>query len=186
MGSPARAPVRRREVRVLELYVVRHAVAFKRDAQRWPDDAERPLTPEGEAEFRGAARGLGYLVPSVDALLSSPLARAWQTAEILAGLEGWPEPKAFPALGPEVSPEDAAIAIEDYAGAGSVAIVGHRPGLHELASYLLTGDAEMDVRIKKGGALRLSFDGPTRARTAALRWILTPALLGSCAPPNCP
>ncbi|QIN77791.1 phosphohistidine phosphatase SixA [Rubrobacter marinus] len=168
----------------MELYVVRHAVAFKRDAQRWPDDGERPLTPEGKAEFRRAARGLGHLAPSVDALLSSPLARAWQTAEILAGLEGWPEPKAFPALEPEVPPEDAALALEDYAGAGSVVIVGHRPGLHELTSYLLTGDAEADVRIKKGGALRLSFDGPTGSETAALRWLLTPALLGSCAPPD--
>ena len=170
----------------MELYVVRHAAAFKRDEERWPDDGERPLTPEGKDEFRAAARGLGHLVPSVDALLSSPLARAWQTAEILADLEGWPEPKAFPSLEPEVSPEETALALEDYAGAGSVVVVGHRPGLHELVSYLLVGDPEADVRIKKGGALRLSFDGPTRARTAVLRWLLTPALLGSCRPPEDP
>ncbi len=168
----------------MELYVVRHAVAFKRDEERWPDDGERPLTPEGKDEFRKAARGLGHLVPSVDALLSSPLERAWQTAEILAGLESWPDPKAFPALGPGVSPEEAAIALEDYAEAGAVTVVGHRPGLHELVSHLLAGDAEVDVRIKKGGTLRLSFHGPTRARTAALRWLLTPALLGSCAAPE--
>ena len=50
---------------------------------------------------------------------------------------------------------------------------------------LLAGDAESDVRIKKGGALCLSFDGPTTgARTAALRWLLTPDLLRSCAPPE--
>lgn len=166
----------------MELYVVRHAVAHKRDAERWPDDVERPLTPEGEEEFRVVARGLGHLVTSVDALLTSPLARAWQTAEILAGLEGWPEPKAFSALGPEVPPEGAALALEDYASAGAVAVVGHRPGLHELVSYLLTGDAGADVRIKKSGVLRLSFEGPTRAGTAALRWLLTPTLLASCAP----
>ena len=166
------------------MYVVRHAVAHKRDAERWPDDGERPLTPEGEAEFRGAARGLRYLVPSVDALLSSPLARAWQTAEILAGLEGWPEPKAFPTLEPELPTEETALALEDYFSASAVAVVGHRPGLHELVSYLLAGHVEADVRIKKGGVLRLSFDGPTRDGTAALRWLLTPALLGSCAPPE--
>ena len=164
--------------------MVRHAVAFKRDEERWPDDGGRPLTPEGKADFRAAARGLGHLVLSVDALLSSPLARSWQTAEILAELEGWPEPKGFPALEPEVPPEEAATALEAYARAGSVVVVGHRPGLHELVSYLLAGDAEADVKIKKGGALCLSFDGPTRARTAALRWLLTPALLGSCVPPE--
>ena len=163
----------------MELYVVRHAVAYKRDPQLWPDDGERPLTPEGEAEFRGAAYGLGSLLPSVDALLSSPLVRAWQTAEILAGLGGWPEPKAFPALEPESSPEVAALALEAYSDSGAVVVVGHRPGLHELVSYLLTGDAEADVSIKKGGALRLSIDGPPGPKTAALRWLLTPALLGS-------
>lgn len=166
----------------MELYIVRHAVAHKRDPELWPDDGERPLTPEGEAGFRRSARGLGHLVPSVDALLSSPLVRAWQTAEILAGLEGWPEPKAFPDLEPESSPEEVAFALGAYADSGAVAVVGHRPGLHELVSYLLTGDAEADVRIKKGGALRLSFDGPPGPKTAALRWLLTPALLDSCAP----
>ncbi len=168
----------------MELCVVRHAVAHKRDGERWPDDGERPLTPGGEANFRGAARGLGLLVPGVDALLSSPMTRAWQTAEILAELEGWPEPKASPALEPEVPPEETARVLEDYAGAGFVVVVGHRPGLHELVSYLLAGDAKADVRVKKGGALRLSFDGPTRGGTAALRWLLTPTLLGSCAPPE--
>ena len=170
----------------MKLYVVRHAVAYKRDAERWPDDGERPLTPEGKDEFRGVARGLGCLVPSVDALLSSPLTRAWQTAEILAGLEGWPAPKVYPALEPEVTPEEAALALEDYASAGAVAVVGHRPGLHELASYLLAGDAEVDVRIKKSGVLCLSFDGPPGPKTAALRWLLSPLLLVSCAPPGEP
>lgn len=160
---------------------MRHAVAHKRDAELWPDDGDRPLTPEGEAEFRKVAGGLGCLVPSVDALLSSPLARAWQTAEVLAGLDGWPEPKAFPALEPESSPEQTALALEAYAESRAVAVVGHRPGLHELVSYLLAGDAEADVRIKKGGVVRLTFDGPPGPKTAALRWLLTPALLISCA-----
>jgi len=31
----------------MDLYIVRHAVAFDRDAERWPDDRERPLTPRG-------------------------------------------------------------------------------------------------------------------------------------------
>ncbi len=36
----------------MDLYVVRHAEAHKRDEDRWPDDAKRPLTPEGEERFR--------------------------------------------------------------------------------------------------------------------------------------
>lgn len=166
------------EVVRVEFYLVRHAVAHSRDADRWPNDDDRPLTPQGEAEFREVARGLERVVPRVDALLVSPLTRAWRTAEILAELAGWPEPKAFPELGPEVPPPDLARALEVYAAAEAIAIVGHRPGLHELAAYLLTGEAEgMEIRIKKGGALRITFDGAPRAGKGSLRWLLTPKAL---------
>lgn len=162
----------------MELYLLRHGVAFSRDASRWPDDDERPLTPEGEEEFREVARGLGRVVPRVDALLGSPLVRAWRTAEILAELAGWPTPKAFPALAPDVPPSDLAHALQAYAEAEAVAVVGHRPGLHELAAYLLTGEAEgMEIRIKKGGALRMTFDDAPRAGEGTLRWLLTPKTL---------
>ena len=72
----------------MKIYLVRHAAAFERDPDRWPDDSERPLAPEGEEEFRLAARGLARVVPRVDAILSSPYRRAWRTAEILS--EGLP------------------------------------------------------------------------------------------------
>src|ERR671917_2936324 len=96
------------------LYLVRHAVAHGRDPERWPDDTRRPLTPEGEEEFMGAARGLGRVVPEVDVLLGSPYERAWRTAEILAEQTGWPAPKEFYALEPEVPPEKLVIALETY------------------------------------------------------------------------
>jgi phosphohistidine phosphatase len=161
----------------VDVYLIRHAVAHRRDPDRWPDDALRPLTPEGEEEFRAVARELGRLAPEVGALLSSPYARAWQTAELLQEVGGWPEPKPFPVLKPEVPPSAAASALSDYAGAGAVALVGHRPGLHELAAYLLTGDTSADIRIKKGGALRLTFEGAPLAGEGSLRWLTTPRLL---------
>src|SRR5215471_19083588 len=86
------------------LYLVRHAIAFEPDPAQWPDDRDRPLTPEGEKRFRQAALGLRELVPSVDAVLSSPLVRAWQTAAILARKAGWPEPQRFDALEPGTPP----------------------------------------------------------------------------------
>lgn len=158
----------------MDLYLVRHAVAFERDAERWPDDGERPLTPEGEEEFSLAALGLGQVAPQVEALLSSPLVRAWRTAEILAEQTAWPDPEGFAALEPNIPPSKAVLALETYTGARSIAMVGHRPGLQELASYLLTGeDEKLDIKIKKGGALCISFEGEPRPGAGRLRWLFT-------------
>ena len=159
----------------MDLYLVRHAVAYGRDPERWPDDGKRPLTPQGEEYFRKAASGMGRVAPRVDVLLSSPFERAWRTAEVLVEETSWPEPKPFPALKPEVPPEQVLIALETYAEAEYLALVGHRPGLHELASYLITGDANgAEIRIKKGGAVCLRVEAPLTAGTAELRRLLTP------------
>ena len=164
------------------LYLVRHAVAHKRDAQRWPDDGERPLTPEGEEEFVGAARGLALIVPEVDVLMSSPYERAWRTAEILTQHAGWPSPQELPALEPEVPPEKAVLALEAYTDGQSVALVGHRPCLHEMAVYLLTGDAAgADMKIKKGGVVCIEFDEAPAAGAGTLRWLFTPKVLRNLA-----
>jgi phosphohistidine phosphatase len=160
------------------LYLVRHAVAHKRDEEQWPDDSERPLTPEGEEDFAGAARGLARIVPEVDVLLSSPYERAWRTADILTQHSGWPTPQVFPALEPDVPPEKVVLALQTYADKQSVALVGHRPCLHEMAVYLLTGDAgSADMKIKKGGVVCIEFDDAPAAGAGKLRWLFTPKVL---------
>ncbi len=162
----------------MDLYLIRHAGAHERDPDQWPDDSERPLTPEGEEQFRVAAHGLDQLVSPVDWLLSSPYARAWRTAEVLAELDRWPVPEEMVALEPTLPPDKTAIALEAYEGARSLALVGHRPGLHELASYLLTGTAEgMEINIKKGGALCIRFAGAIEPGAGELRWALAPKAL---------
>jgi phosphohistidine phosphatase len=164
----------------VKIYLVRHAAAFERDPDRWPDDSDRPLTPEGEEEFRLAARGLARLVSRVDAILSSPYRRAWRTAEILSELDSWPAPEPLPVLEPTLPPEKTALELENYAG--SVAVVGHRPGLHELAAYLLTGDSHgMEIGIKKGGVACIGFDGTVEPGAGELCWLLTPKALRSLA-----
>lgn len=162
----------------MDLYLIRHAVAFGRNHERWPNDAHRPLTPEGEGRFRPVARGLGGLVSEVEALLSSPYARAWRTAQILADETPWPDPSVFPALEPDVPPWKVVAALGTHVELDSLALVGHRPSLHELASYLLTGaDDGFNIGLKKGGAACLRFDGLPEPGAAKLRWLLPPKVL---------
>ena len=164
----------------MEIYLVRHAAASERDPDRWPDDSKRPLTPEGEKEFRLVSRGLARVVPRVDAILSSPYQRAWRTAEILSELDSWPAPEPSPVLEPTLPPEKAALALEGHAAASSVFVVGHRPGLHELAAYLLTGRSDgLELGLEKGGVACIGFDGAPVPSAGELRWLLTPELLRS-------
>lgn len=162
----------------MDLYLVRHAVAFNRDYEQWPNDADRPLTSEGEGGFRLAAGGLSSVVSRVEVLLSSPYIRAWQTAEILSDEASWPAPDVFSALKPDVPPYKIALALRTHAEAASLALVGHRPSLHELAAYLLTGEGDMlNIGLKKGGAACIRFDDAPERAGGKLLWLLTPKIL---------
>lgn len=162
----------------MDLYLVRHAIAEERDSARWPGDRERPLTREGAKRFERIARRIRRLAPEVDELLSSPLTRAWQTAEILHRVAGWPTPTAFPDLEPGASPREAIRSLKTYASAGAIALVGHEPDLGELASRLLAGEgAARLLSMKKGGILRLRVDAALRAGSAELVWLLTPGTI---------
>jgi phosphohistidine phosphatase len=166
----------------MNLYLVRHAIAFNPDPATWPDDRDRPLTPDGEKKFRRAVRGLKALVPGVDVVLSSPLVRAWRTAELLQKTGGWPEPTRFDQLEPGTPPTDVVDALKPHASARSLALVGHEPSLHELLSYLLTGDpSNVRATMKKGGVACLTINDGPRAGSAALQWVLQPRVLRSLA-----
>jgi phosphohistidine phosphatase len=160
----------------MDLYLVRHASAFDADQTRWPTDRDRPLTPDGEKRFRRAARGLASLVSSVDVMLSSPYARAWRTAELLAEV-GWPAPVECEALEAGRSPGDALQALQQHRRSGSVALVGHEPTMHELVSYLLTADAgQAQAEFRKGAVALLDLD-ELRPGGAILRWLLQPKIM---------
>jgi phosphohistidine phosphatase len=167
----------------MDILLVRHAIAFDRDPDQWPNDSDRPLTPEGEARFREIARGLRTLLPSIELVLASPYARAWRTAELLAEESGWPAPVPTDALEAERSPADAMEVLRSQAGTGSLALVGHEPNLSELASLLLTGsERRLRLEMKKGGLAYLAVDvglGPGRG---LLRWLAPPKMLRAIAP----
>jgi phosphohistidine phosphatase len=160
------------------VYLVRHAIAFNPDPTTWPDDRDRPLTPRGEKRFAAAARGLRELVPTVEVVLSSPLVRAWQTAEILQRNAGWPAPMRLDELEPGRPPTDVVGGLQPHASAQSMALVGHEPSLHELASYLLAGDpATVRAAMRKGGVACLQFQEAVGPGAGELDWLVRPRIL---------
>ena len=141
---------------------MRHGPAGHYDPSRWPDDADRPLSDVGKT--KAAATGLVRVVPAVDAVLASSLARAWQTAELLHEA-GWPEPERLRELEVGV-PAIAMVGLLHRRPEQTLALVGHEPQLSQLASLLCGGGR---FELKKGGAIAIE-DG-------TLRWALTPRVL---------
>ncbi|MBZ0136281.1 MAG: phosphohistidine phosphatase SixA [Planctomycetes bacterium] len=159
------------------LYIVRHAIAFERDAGKWPDDSRRLLTDKGEAKFRKVARILRRMELKVDTCLSSPYARAWQTGEILHEEADWPSPVALPPLQPDGTPTGVVKALGKYKGA-ALALIGHEPGLSQLLAHLLVGDAADAIgSMKKGAIACLEFDNRPASGKGRLLWLATPKIL---------
>ncbi len=157
------------------LLLVRHAIAPPRGPE-WPDDAARPLSRKGVVRMRAIVGGLRGAGVDVDVVMSSPLVRARQTADLLKdGLRGAPEVIETPALAPGRPLADVVDALATRSRAGVVALVGHEPGLGELAAWLL-GTAQ-PIPFKKGGVCRLDFDRPVGPGAARLVWFAPPKLL---------
>lgn len=159
----------------MELLIVRHAVAEDKDvfAETGRPDDERPLTDKGRKKMKRAARGLHALVPEIALLATSPLVRARETADFVAGAYGIDDIVVDDVLHPDSS-FDAFVDWARERGSDSpVCIVGHEPHLSGLATWLMCGDTESRLELGKGGACLLSFDATVKRGGATLCWLLT-------------
>jgi phosphohistidine phosphatase len=162
----------------MRLLVVRHAIAVPHGTPEVPED-ERPLTARGEKRFRVAARGLARICRRPDVLLSSPLVRARQTADIAAEAWGKVEVTETDALAGG-SFEQIAAAVEKYADQKLVAAFGHEPDVSMVVARLLgTSDSER-LTFKKGAAALLDVPG-RMADGGALVWYVPPRVLRAVA-----
>lgn len=163
----------------MELLVIRHGIAEERDAYAaaGKDDAQRPLTGEGRRKMRLAARGLVTRVPTLELLVSSPLARARETAEIVARAYGGVAIREISQLKPDQSPEAFGAWLRGQASGGVVAAVGHEPLLGRIVSHLVAGRANSFIELKKGGACLVAFPERVEPGAGLLRWALTPGQL---------
>jgi phosphohistidine phosphatase len=160
---------------MIELYILRHGVAKKREDWAGKKDSDRPLTGKGEKRTALEARALKRTGISFDLILSSPFMRARRTAEIVAetlGLSG--KLKLTASLTPKASPRRFLQELIPDLDASRVLIVGHEPYLSSLISLCLTGDPDISFELKKGGICKLHAEGRTLAKHCTLEWFLTP------------
>lgn len=153
--------------------VVRHAEAEEAaEASRaGRSEGERRLTKGGAHLMKQGARGLATLVDAPALILSSPLARAVETAGLLA--EVFPEAKLqkHARLAPGF---DHATLLHWASGQeGTVVLVGHEPDLSHWIGYAVSGTPRSLARMKKGSVCRLDMPSPAHAGEAEIVWLLT-------------
>jgi phosphohistidine phosphatase len=165
----------------MKLLIIRHAIAVERDAAAVPDD-ERPLTPRGKRRFERAAEGLARIVDRPAVLLTSPLRRAVETAQIAAKAWGRIEPMQEPALaGSDVDAMLAAAVVRaressDGEENATVAVIGHEPSTSTLLARLIGGGRPERLEFRKGGAALVELPAAP-AEGTRLIWYLPPRLL---------
>jgi phosphohistidine phosphatase len=158
----------------VRLLLIRHAIAAPRGRPGVEDD-DRPLTSRGRKRFRAAARGLARIVDRPDALFTSPLPRAAETAAIAADAFGKLEPRPERALA-RGGPEAILALLRRQPRESTVAIVGHEPTLSQVLARLLGSARSERFAFKKGGAALIDVPGEGRS-AGRLVWFLKPRIL---------
>ena len=136
------------------LILLRHGLAGDREEFRQEvglSDDLRPLTVEGRKDLKKTLSRYQKFLPEIEAVFTSPLLRAVQTAEIAYKILDCPQPEIRDFLKPFVSPQNSLSALLEHSNWTTAMIVGHEPHLSRLLSYTLTGAEKNVCQIKKGG-----------------------------------
>ena len=134
-------------------------------------DAKRGLVKEGKEQCMLMARVLVALKAPIDTIVSSPLKRALQTAQLVGtelGFDGKVE--ISPGLGLNASFADFQNMLVKYANREAVLAVGHNPNIFQFLGRLITGNGGAAIRMRKASIARVDVSQhPPR-----LQWLLDP------------
>jgi len=155
-----------------DIYLVRHAAAV--DAADTAGDEQRYLTPKGRKVFQKTADELHDLGVKFDLIVSSPLVRTIQTAELLAtGTRYKGEVIAADALAPGGRTMEFLLRLAAAHRGEKIALVGHEPRMGQLAGQLL---GRGSIPFRKGQVMRIDFaDELAPGSTGRFKWTLLPS-----------
>lgn len=147
------------------LYFLRHAEA--EDTPPGRTDADRRLTEKGMRRSREAGVALHALGVEVDLILTSPLVRAVQTAELASEALGAPVEQASTIAG-RLTLASLQDLLEEHGSPGQVMLVGHEPDFSAMVGELIGG---AEVEMKKGAVACLDCRAVVRGG-AMLLWLV--------------
>lgn len=141
----------------MKIYFIRHGIAAQRGT--YADDKKRPLINKGIERTTKVAKRLLAKKVKFDLILTSPLTRAYQTAEILkkVGLSEQMQTVSF--LMPNGDLEECVEWLQANRASyryGSLALVGHQPDLGNWIEILIWGTIKAQIIVKKAGVVGLS------------------------------
>jgi phosphohistidine phosphatase len=155
----------------MDLYLLRHGIA--EEGQAGANDANRALTAEGRRKLRQVLTAACDAKVSLDLILSSPLKRALQTAEVARKtLKYKGDIVKTKSLEPGASVQQVWDEIRDHRDKSFLMMVGHNPLFSQLAAYLL-GSPDIQVDFKKGGLMKISFEHFPPVPCGVLCWYIT-------------
>lgn len=160
----------------MELFFIRHAIAEPLGKRNEFLDEKRALTPEGRSRMREALKGLVKLGVEFDLILSSPLTRAVETAEVVAASLGLSKVdiRQTEHLAPEASAEQLFAEIKGYTGVEAVALIGHQPDLGNLISRIISGAAAAaSIQLKKGSVCCVNVTETVPTLRGQMMWLST-------------
>lgn len=157
----------------MRCYFLRHGAA--RDAATWQgDDFDRPLTAEGQERIAREAKALAKLQLDIDAIITSPLVRAKQTAALVAEtLKLRKRLIEDDRLGVDFDLSRLASVLAEHANADAVMLVGHEPSMSQTIGQLV-GGARIDF--KKGGLACVELPDASSSQ-GQLAWLVPPKVL---------
>lgn len=153
----------------MRLLLMRHADAGHPDRDRWPDDRDRPLTDRGRREHRRVVASLHGGGVILDRLLSSPLRRAVETADIVAAVYSRPDSaEIVEALGEGATVAGLVAHLARLPADQVVLCVGHEPTLSSLARLLVRRTGDVPPGLERSGVLAIECEGSPSPRGGAL------------------
>jgi phosphohistidine phosphatase len=161
----------------MHIYFLRHASAGEAKLNPTEDD-KRPLDKLGIEQSHAVGCALAALDVTVDAIISSPLRRATQTATLVANEIGY-EDKVITdaALRSEATYEQFEELLRRHSRKDAILVVGHNPSMTEFVNRLLAGEAAPHaIEMKKGAIAKVEKVGQ---RPAILKWCMPPKIVRS-------